>query len=398
MTVTLASLLLVALPVRTAIARAEPRTEATLEPLKLLISIEQQTITAPFPARITLHLHNSGPNALWLYRRARDAATLSQNELRRARFSEGTTSYTTGGSTLTVRLEPAEASQVAQAAQGTVFESVGLPHPRLVKLNSQEDYEEKTVVQLAPTLADSKGESKPIWGHYRLSLTYGAKFSNAEEIARNLALEVWHGEATSNAIEIELLPPPAAAHGSAAGTVISPNERPVQDAVISLSDEQEHVVGQLVTGPEGRFAFTQLPLGLYWVTARLADSQTDTAVFRHVELTADQPAGAIDLLMSPQEAYEPKNVLHKPVLFRITDGAGRPLDKVALEMTWSNGTVMDNVKGETSDDGTVAVQLIPGRNFVTLKRRGCPKQEQRADVGEGDGIDDFELVFECAKK
>jgi len=40
--------------------------------LKLLISVEQQSITAPIPARVTLHLHNAGEKTLWLYRRARN--------------------------------------------------------------------------------------------------------------------------------------------------------------------------------------------------------------------------------------------------------------------------------------------------------------------------------------
>jgi hypothetical protein len=35
---------------------------------------------------------------------------------------------------------------------------------------------------------------------------------------------------------------------------------------------------------------------------------------------------------------------------------------------------------------------------VTLKRRGCPKQEDRADVAPERGVDSFKLIFECAKK
>jgi hypothetical protein len=86
------------------------------------------------------------------------------------------------------------------------------------------------------------------------------------------------------------------------------------------------------------------------------------------------------------------------VLFRVTDPAGRPLGKVSLEVIWSSGTVLDNVKGETLEDGTVALELIPGRNFATLRRRGCPKQDQRVDVTPGGGIDGFKLILECAKK
>jgi hypothetical protein len=59
---------------------------------------------------------------------------------------------------------------------------------------------------------------------------------------------------------------------------------------------------------------------------------------------------------------------------------------------------MDSVKGETGSDGALALELIPGRNFVTLKRRGCPKQDERADVVAGAGIDGFAYTLECARK
>src|SRR5438876_5088770 len=76
--------------------------------LKLLISLEQQRITAPFPARVTLHLHNSGQRLLWLYRKARDASTAFRGDASRLESEEHATAYTTGGATVTVRLEPAE--------------------------------------------------------------------------------------------------------------------------------------------------------------------------------------------------------------------------------------------------------------------------------------------------
>jgi hypothetical protein len=98
------------------------------------------------------------------------------------------------------------------------------------------------------------------------------------------------------------------------------------------------------------------------------------------------------------ESYDIQKVLRKPVLIRITNSAGQPLDKVGLNITWANGVLLDNVKGETASDGTGALELIPGRNFVTLKRKGCPKEEYRADVAAGEGIDGFKMVSECAKK
>ena len=41
-------------------ALGRTQTSIGTQPLKLLISLEQESITGPFPARLTLHLHNSG--------------------------------------------------------------------------------------------------------------------------------------------------------------------------------------------------------------------------------------------------------------------------------------------------------------------------------------------------
>lgn len=384
----MASLLLL---VRGTRARAE-------EPLRLVISIEQQTITAPFPVRVTLHLHNSGQRTVWLYRRARSPEAARRAEIPRVEQAESAAHFTTGGSLLTVRLGPIElpaSQQISAPAEGAVLESVGLPHPKLVNLKTGDDYEEKTVIHLTPALV---APNQPVWGRYRLAVTYSARYSNAEEIARNLGVEIWQGKVISNVIELELRPPPPTAQGSVAGAVVGQSQRPLQDALVSLSDEQERLVRQLLTDVEGRFSFTELPLGLYWATARIEDSPTDSVVFRHVELTPDQPVGSVELIVALEEIYEPKGMLHKPVLFRVKDNADRAPGQVTLETTWSNGPVLDNVRGEVADDGLVALELIPGRNFVTLRRRGCAKQDQRVDVAEGDGIDDFALLFECARK
>jgi hypothetical protein len=360
-----------------AATQLEAKTRPGNEPLKLLISAEQQSIAAPFPARVTLHLYNAGGQTLWLYRRARGEAK--------------------EGSTLSVRLEPAQGQAATIPAQGAVFESVGLPRPRLVRLGAGDDYEEKTTLRLAPAQAETDGKRKPLWGRYHLAVSYGAKFPNADEISRNLGATVWQGEVTSNTMEVELLPPPAEAQASVAGTVSNKEGQPVRDALVSLSDQEERLINQTLTDSEGRFTFTQLPLGLYWVTARVADSTLDEAVFRHVELSTAARAAALELLLLPEEIYEAKKILHKPVLLLVTDSAGRPLNKVTLEITWSSGTVLDNVKGETLDDGMAALELIPGRNYITLKRRGCPKKDQRIDVAEGGGVDNFKLQYECTK-
>ena len=56
------------------------------------------------------------------------------------------------------------------------------------------------------------------------------------------------------------------------------------------------------------------------------------------------------------------------------------------------------MKAQAAEDGTAAIELIPGRNYVTLKRHGCPKEEQWIEVAPGDGIDDSKLTLECARK
>src|SRR5713226_4962223 len=82
-----ALLLLMAFPVP-ALGNAEA------QPLKLLISIEQQTITAPFPARVTLHLHNSGQGTLWLYRPVRSPEALRRSAARSVEVAESEAAYT----------------------------------------------------------------------------------------------------------------------------------------------------------------------------------------------------------------------------------------------------------------------------------------------------------------
>ena len=366
-------LILTALSAGTVLASGEA------EPLKLLISVEQPAIAEPYPARLTLHLHNSGRETLWLYRRVRAQAT--------------------EGATLEARLEPIGTTRSPDAstpAQGRAFEGVGLPRPKLIKLAPDDDTTEKAVLEVIPARSGPEGEDEPIWGRYRFSVTYRAKYSNAEEIRRNLGAVLWQGEVTSNTVEIELQP--AAGQGSIAGAVLRNDGHSLYNVLASLSDEDERLVSQARTDSEGRFSFTQLPFGTYWVTVRRPDFEEDTVVFRHLAVTAAEPAATIEFILLPPEIYEPERLLHKPLLLIVTDSAGRPLEKVSLEFTWSNGTVLENVKAETPGDGTVAVELLPGRNFVTMKRRGCPKEEHRADVAAGGGVDGFKLVFECVKK
>ena len=379
-----------------AFTQAPPNPKA--EPLRVLISVEQKAIVAPLPARITLHIHNAGRDPLWLYRHARSQAAIRRIATAQVAAEEEASrqsNRSSGGSTLEVQLEPEASPQMSAPAQGGILESAGIPHPRLVRLGPGDDYEEKEVVRLSPALAGSGQDAKPVWGRYRFSTIYGAKYSNADDINRILGLTVWQGEVSSNTLELELLPPPASARGSVAGSVVGTEGRGVPGVLVTLSDEQGHALNQVLSEAQGRFSFTHLPLGLYWTTSRRASSSVDTAIVRHVELTAAEPAAALQVVMLPPETYEPKQMLHKPVLFRITNSAGAPSPGVGVEVTWSSGTVLDNVRSTTSEDGTAALELIPGRNFMTLKPRGCKKEEQRADVADGDGIDGFKFSLEC---
>lgn len=361
--------------------------------LKFLISIDQPSIQAPSPARVVLHLLNAGQEPVWLYHHARGKLSGP-----RPRLEDDNTPRSVGSSAIDVNLDPAIPGGVAisKPAQGMAFETVSMPKPKLVRLAPGEDYDEKITIRLAPALSDTQ---KPLWGKYRLSLVYKAQYSNAEEIRRDLKVTVWQGEAASNAVEVELQPPGQGATGQIEGRVNTRASAPLRDAIVSLSDGTERLIDQTASDPDGRYTFSGLPPGLYWVTARPDGATEDTEVFRHVQLTASQPSVTQDLVLVPSsEVYQAKKMLHKPVLFMVTDSAGDPLDRVGVDATWSNGPVVEDLKGETGDDGAAELDLIPGRSYVTLTRHGCKKQEERADVANGEGIDGFAYTMECVKK
>ena len=361
--------------------RSQTPANADQASLKFMVSIEQPRIVSPLPARLTLHLLPTARQPIWLYRRARKLAQ--------------------EGSTIEVKLEPMTvppSQEISVPAPASALEGSGFPHPRLVRVNPGDDYEEKVTVGVSPARANGEGGEKEIWGRYSLSVIYRAQYSKAEQMMRDLGVILWQGEVKSNPIEVELSPPSSAAQGSVAGTIAASDGHPLSGALVSLTDQQERTVGQLVTESDGRFSFQHLPFGLYWITARLANTSEDASVLRHVELTPGDPNAGVELMLQRQEIYQAGKILHKPVLFKITDASGIPLDQVALEVTWSNGSVLDSVRGQTSEGGTAPLELLPGRNFVTLKRRGCPKQDERVDVARSSGIDGFKLSLDCSHK
>jgi hypothetical protein len=305
--------------------------------------------------------------------------------------------HTIEGSTLAVRLEGEGGGEAARGT-GEIFITVGMPRPKLVRLGPGEDEEIKTVVKLLPAQMGIGEATRPIWGRYKFSATYAAKYSNGNDLERILGVTIWQGEVESNAVVLDLQPPPATALQSITGTVVNATNLPLDGILVSLTDKDERLLNQTVTDLQGKYAFTHLTPGFYWVTIRRKEATEDTAIFRHIVLTPSDPAETIDFELTTAEVFEPKHLMHKPVLIEVVDGAGAPLANVGFESTWSSGTVLENVKGVTASDGVVSLELLPGANYATLKRHGCPKDDERINVAEGPGIDGFKMVFNCAKK
>ena len=366
--------------------------------LKLVITAEQQVLTAPFAARVTLHLHNSGSKTLWLYRplTAQKPGT-GEKDSETPQDSSGRTSHPIEGSTVAVRLDGGD-SGATTSGSGEILNTVGMPRPKLVRLDAGDDVEVKTAIRLVPAQAGTKDETHALWGRYKFVVTYAAKYSNADELERILGATVWQGKVESNAVEFDLQPPSATANGSITGTVVNPTNVPLDGILVSLSDREERLLNQASTDLEGKYSFSNLPSGIYWVTIRRKNTTEDNAIFRHLTLTPAEPTGSIDFVLTSPEIFQPRQMMHKPVLILVADGSGGPLVGVALEVTWSSGTVLDSVKGVTATDGLVPLELIPGANYVTLKRHGCPKYDERINITEGPGIDDSKIVYDCSKK
>ncbi len=340
--------------------------------LKLVLSLEENVVTHPYPARVTLHFLNSGSETVWLYRRARHEGGL--------------------GPSLEVRLSPIESTIGDSPARGRTLDYVGMPRPKLFRLAPGEDYTEKAALKLTPAQGGSEG-GEPLWGRYRLDVIYRASYPNADTFQRITRATLWQGEVESNAVEIELRLP--AADGLISGVVSGPEGLPLHDALVSLADDSDRLIDQVRTGPDGRYLFGDLSPGKYWVTVRRPMISEDTTVFRHVIVTAEEPEGTLDFQLPRREIYEAKVLLHKPVLVRVTDRNGRELENATLEIVYSTGTVVEKIREQTGSDGLAALELIPGRNFVTVKRRQCRKYEQRLDVEAGAGVDAFHLQIEC---
>jgi hypothetical protein len=369
-------------------------TSATPAPdsLLVIISVDQPVVALPFAVPVKLHFHNAGTKALWLYRpvtslRARNSGDSAQ--------SEEVANTTHGGATLSVSLEPAApvASAIQSAAGATALVSTGLPHPKLIRLAPGEDADETAFLQFTPAMSETPRGPEPILGRYTFSVTYAARFSNASEIARDLGALLWEGETASNSITLDLQRPNG--KGSIAGSIVDAGSSPIPRAVASLSDSHLQLLAQEYTDDQGRFSFSGLPYGFYWVTARLVDATVETAAVRHFVVSTQDASNSADIAILPLDIYDTKQVLHKPVLLRVTDNQNHPQGNVMLKLLSAQQPVVDSVQARTDEEGLTAVELIPGSIFVTLERRGCKEEDQRIEVAQGSGVDGASLEYDC---
>ncbi|MGH9407074.1 MAG: carboxypeptidase regulatory-like domain-containing protein [Terriglobia bacterium] len=351
--------------------------------MQVSLSIQSPVVTAPFPALIELHFHNSGNQVIWLYRPLADAASMSGSA---------------GGAAVEVHLEtsPSRGSSAIPGV-GALLRVAGFPHPDLFALQPGGDTTESAMIHVEPATQTSGAADAPVWGGYRMSLIYRAAYANLQSIARATGVKVWTGSVPTNAVEITLRPPSATSQGSVSGTVTDRQGRLDPGVLVSLADDQQRLVMQAVTDSVGSFQFGELPFGRYWVTVRWPGVDHDTSFFEHADLDASQPAAAMKLIMLEQETYEGKQMLHKPVLIRVTRSDGSPVAGATLKILWSNGSVTESERASANETGLAVVNMIPGTNYVTVIKHGCAKLDQMADVAPGSGIDGDGITDDCKR-
>lgn len=371
--------------------QASPAQQAAAPPLQLTISLDQSAVTEPFPARVTLHFHNSTGSTLWLYRPVRDAASMFMGQV----------NSTSNGSFLAVHLQLTAAEDASGApgtmvpGVGTVLRSPGFPHPNLVSIPAGQDYAVTTAIHLEAASVHTTGGKRPLWGSYEMSVAYSATFSDAQSLRQNAKVNLWEGTISSNAVPLRLELAPDSTRGVISGVVMDRETRPDAGILVSISDWHEHLITQQVTAADGEFYIDELPLGRYWVTVRRAGEDRNTGFFEHAEITDAHPEARLHLVMLHERVYRARRVLHKPVFFRITDTAGNPEPDAQLEILWDDGTVLSNVKVKANNEGLAEIDLIPGTNYVTIRQHGCQKKDSVANVPDGSGIAVFPLTIKC---
>ena len=369
----------------------QPGPRAASPSLQLTVSLAESAIAEPFPARVTLHFHNSGSKALWLYHPVRDAAAMFMGEV----------NSTSNGSLIAAHLQLTAAGNASGApgaalpGVGTVLRSAEFPDPGLVSIPGRGDYAEPVAIQLKPARIRTSGGERPLWGGYELSVAYTATFAEAQALRRDAGVDLWTGSISSNAIPLSLAPAPDSARGVISGSVADKETRPDAGILVSISDWNERLITQQVTAADGEFYIDGLPFGRYWVTVRPAGADVNTGFFEHAEVTAARPEARLHLVTLQEDVYQAKQMLHKPVFFRIRDAAGDPQPGAELEILWDDGTVLSNVKIKADDAGLAEAGLIPGSNYVTVRKHGCDKKETVANIPEGNGVAVFPLTIDC---
>ncbi|HUZ47625.1 MAG TPA: carboxypeptidase-like regulatory domain-containing protein [Terriglobia bacterium] len=365
--------------------------------LSLSLSVKSQTIVAPNAIQAVLLFRNTGQQTIWLYRPIKNASMAqSRNPFEAAAANATGPNTTSGGSTLEVHLAPANAKAGGNgefAARGSVILTPGFPHPGLIRLVPGREYGVRVGILVAPAEAKTGNGRRPVWGPYQFSVTYSAHYSNQDDVERELGVNLWHERLRSNSVTLDLTPP--AGHGSIEGTVVGSGRESLANILVTLSDADENPLNQTRTDLQGRFSFTRLGWGRYWVAVRQPGSTQNTTVYRHFDLSGGSPQASAQMMMLPADSDKSSLLLHKPVLFRIVDASGHPLAGIQLVIVWSTGTAIANFKGKTDKEGSAAIDLIPGRNFVTFSRHKCTKQDRRVDVEPGSGVNGFKYTLNC---
>ena len=102
----------------------------------------------------------------------------------------------------------------------------------------------------------------------------------------------------------------------------------------------------------------------------------------------------IEVLAKPSPGK--RQSLHEILGEGFNNDDGHPLANGRIEILYSAGNVVENQKAQTGDDGFAALSSIPGSIYVTLQTAGCKKEDRRADVAPGPGVDGFKFSYDCA--
>ena len=381
----------VVISVAAALATLAPGRAASPPPaLKLSISIAQPTVATPFATRVTLHFHNASTETLWLYRPVE-----SRSAVPKGSFENYEQVQPRGGSNILVSLAPAGVATTAivSPASGKTLAATDMPQPDLISLAPGQDAEEDTIIEFTPAEENKDGKDEPFWGGYSMTVTYGASFPNAGDLASSVGVQLWQGSLKSNSAPLRLNPPSGS--GKVEGNIFDRQKQPVYGAVVSLEDGHLNLLDQKRTGASGSFRFTGLPAGEYCVVARHGGATVETGVVRHFEINPSAGNDSMQLMMLPKEIYQGKQMVHEPVLLRVTNAAGTPLPDVTLRMLSAPMPVVENDRARTDSGGLAYASLIPGSVYITLERRGCRKQDTRIDVSTRHAVDGYALSMNC---